>query len=317
MGQPIYKWGSNRRFNAYANWCVNKFGSRLQKVALDAGFTCPNRDGFLGADGCIYCNNDGFNPSYCNSSKSISQQLKEGIEFMVVRYRRANNYIAYFQAYSNTYAPLNILEEKFEEALNYEGVIGLSIGTRPDCIDDEKLDYLQMLNEKYFVTVEYGVESCYNKTLEKINRGHTFEQSVEAIEKTTKRKINTGIHLMFGLPGESREEMLDEAKIISALPVHSIKFHQLQIIKNTKIAEDFKNNPEKFNLFSLEEYIDFIIGFVERLNPEIIIERFTSEVPPSMIAGPNFGTLRNDQVLQLIEKKFEERNTWQGKVYKN
>ncbi|MFA6925104.1 MAG: TIGR01212 family radical SAM protein [Bacteroidales bacterium] len=314
MQKEKYTWGNNRRFNAYTNWCVKTFGSRLQKVSLDAGFTCPNRDGTIGAGGCIYCNNDGFNPSYCNSNKPITQQLNEGIEFLAVRYRRTSNYIAYFQAYSNTYSSLEKLKKLYEEALSHEGVIGLSIGTRPDCIDDEKLDYLQKLNEKYFITVEYGVESCYNKTLEKISRGHTFEKSVEAIEKTAKRKINTGIHLIFGLPGETRNEMLKEAEIISKLPVHSIKFHQLQILKNTQIAEEYKNNPENFIFFGLGEYIDFIIDFIEMLNPEIKIERFTSEVPPRMIAVPNFGTLRTDRILQMIEKRMEERSTWQGKL---
>ncbi|MDD5570100.1 MAG: TIGR01212 family radical SAM protein [Bacteroidales bacterium] len=314
MQNKIYQWGHNRRFNAYTNWCVKKFGSRLQKVSLDAGFTCPNRDGTIGTGGCIYCNNEGFNPSYCSPKKTITQQLKEGIEFLAVRYPRTSNYIAYFQAYSNTYAPLEKLKKLYEEALSCEGVMGLSIGTRPDCIDDKKLDYLQKLNEKYFITVEYGVESCYNKTLEKINRGHSFEKSVKAIEKTAKRKINTGIHLIFGLPAEDRSEMLKEAEIISKLPIHSVKFHQLQILKNTPIAEEYKNHPEKFSFFGLDEYIDFIIDFTEKLNPGITIERFTSEVPPRMIAGPNFGTLRTDRILQLIEKRMEKRNTWQGKL---
>ena len=315
MQENLYSWGTSRRFNAYANWCVKTFGSRLQKVALDAGFTCPNRDGTLGYNGCIYCNNSGFNPSYCDSSKSISWQLKKGIDFLNVRYKNPKNFIAYFQAYSNTYSSLKILKEKYEEALNFPEIIGLSIGTRPDCVNDEILDYLEELSQKYFINIEFGVESFYNKTLEKINRGHTVEQSVEAIEKTAKRKIKTGIHLIFGLPTESRNEMLNEAEFISNLPIHSIKLHQLQIIKNTLLADDYLINSEKYNLFTLDEYIDFIVEFTERLNPDICIERFTSEVPPSMIAGPNFGTLRNDKVLQMIEKRFDERNTFQGKKY--
>lgn len=310
-----YYWKHQRRFNAYTNFCQQKFGERIQKLSINAGFTCPNRNGKISRDGCTYCDNAAFNPSYCKSAKSITQQINEGIEFHTVRYRRAGKYLAYFQAYSNTYDDLDVLKSKYEEALLHKDVIGLVIGTRPDCVDDEKLDYLKKLSEKYFISVEYGVESCYNKTLELINRGHTFEQSVRAIEETAKRNIHTGIHLLFGLPGESRNEMLEEASIISKLPVTTIKFHQLQIIRNTAMAEDYMNDPQKYHIFDLDEYIEFIIGFTERLNPEIMIERFTAEVPPRFLLKGGFGLLRTDQILQKIEKRMEERNTWQGKLF--
>ena len=308
-----HPWGHNRRFNSYTEYFKKEFGERVQKVSIDAGFTCPNRDGSLAYGGCTYCNNDAFNPSYCHPDKPIKQQLEEGIEFHLKRYRRANKYLAYFQTYSNTFAPLEKLEKIYAEALSHPKVIGLVIGTRPDCINDEKLEYFNQLNKDHYLIIEYGIESCYNKTLEKINRQHTFEQSVEAIEKTASKGIKTGSHIIFGLPGESRQEMMDQVQILSELPLNNIKFHQLQIIKNTQMAMEYKKDPSAFDLFSLEDYIDFIVDFTSQLNPNFIIERFTGEVPPRFLAGPNWGLIRNDQVNHLIEKKFEELNTWQGK----
>lgn len=305
--------GNEKRYNSYNEYFKQQFGERVQKVSVDAGFTCPNRDGTLAFGGCTYCNNDAFNPSYCQPSKPIKQQLQEGIEFHLKRYRRANKYLAYFQTYSNTYAPLDKLKKIYSEALSHPKVIGLVIGTRPDCVDDEKLEYLSLLNKDHYLIIEYGIESCYNKTLERINRHHTFEQSVEAVEKTARYGIKTGAHIIFGLPGESRQDMMDQARILSELPINNIKFHQLQIIKNTQMAAEYKKNPASFSLFTLEDYIDFIVSFVERINPSFIIERFTGEVPPRFLAGPNWGKIRNDQINKLIEKKFEERNTWQGK----
>jgi len=291
------------------------FGERLQKLSIDAGFTCPNRDGTVGINGCIFCDNNAFNPSYCTPEKSITTQIEEGIEFHAKRYRHAGKFLAYFQAFSNTYLPLKKLKSKYEEALQYPGVVGLVIGTRPDCVDEKKLDYLARLEKDFHIVSEFGVESCYNKTLKKMNRGHTFEQSIEAIEMTAVRGIQTGIHLVFGLPGESREEQLNEAEIISQLPIQSVKFHQLQIIKDTEIANQYEKHPEKFSLFTLPDYIEFIIDFTERLNPEIIIERFTGEVPPRFLAVQNWELLRNDQIIHRIEKRMEERNTWQGRLF--
>jgi uncharacterized protein len=313
----LYPWGHQKRYNSYSEYFRRTFGHRVQKVAIDAGFTCPNRDGSKGHGGCTYCNNDAFNPSYCQPQKSISQQITEGIEFHRVRYRRAGNFLAYFQAYSNTYAPLDHLKKLFDEALAFPGVIGLVIGTRPDCIDDEKLEYIAELVEKHYIIIEYGIESCYNRTLKLINRGHTFEDSVNAIRRTAEFGIHTGAHLIFGLPGETQEEMLAEAGIISGLPLKTIKFHQLQVIKNTTVAEEYRHKPETFNLFSLEQYIDLIIRFIEKLNPEFVIERLSGEAPPRFQAGQIWGNLRTDQVLKLIEAELEKRNTWQGKHYES
>ncbi|MCX6320965.1 MAG: TIGR01212 family radical SAM protein [Bacteroidia bacterium] len=313
--KKVYQWGHERRFNAYSNYFRRIYGARVQKVSIDAGFTCPNRDGTKGSGGCTYCNNDAFNPSYCLPSKSVSQQIKEGIEFHKWRYSEAVSYLAYFQAYSNTYAPLETLKKRYEEALSYPGVVGLIIGTRPDCIDEEKLAYLKDLSQRCYLAVEYGIESCYNKTLERINRGHSFEDAVRAVERTASLGINTGAHFIFGLPGETREEMLNQASVISGLPLTTVKFHQLQVIKGTTMEKEFQNNPDDFELFTWEEYLDFFISFLERLNPAFVVERFTGEAPPRFLTGEGWGKKRTDQIVNLIEKRLEELDTWQGKKY--
>lgn len=315
MSAHPFPWEHDRRYNSYAEYFRKEFGRRVQKISIDAGFTCPNRDGTAGLGGCTYCDNDAFNPSYCSPSKPILQQLAEGAEFHRIRYRRATNFLAYFQAYSNTYAPLEKLRKMYDEALSFPGVVGLVIGTRPDCIDEEKLAYFAKLAENNYIILEYGIESCYDRTLERINRGHSFEKAREAIILTAEYGIKTGAHLIFGLPGESESEMLAEAEILSELPLNNIKFHQLQIVKNTAMAEEYASMPEDFHHFSLRDYIDFIIRFVEKLNPAFVIERFSGEVPPRFLAGPGWGLLRTDQVNVMIEKELEKRDTWQGKKY--
>jgi hypothetical protein len=306
----------NKRYNSYNEYFKRTFGSRVQKVSIDAGFTCPNRDGKAGTGGCTYCNNDAFNPSYCQPSKSITQQINEGIEFHKVRYRRAMRYLAYFQTYSNTYAPLSRLKEIYDEALQHPDIIGLVIGTRTDCMDDEKLQYFASLSQKYYVIIEYGLETTNNTTLAAINRGHNFEQAETMIRKTASYGIKTGIHLIFGLPGESREEMLSRAEVVSGLPLSTIKFHQLQIVMDTVMARQFKDNPDFFTLFSLDEYVEFIVAFIERLNPDFVIERFTGEVPPRFLLSQPWGSLRADQVAVMIEAELEKRDTWQGRLFK-
>lgn len=307
---------NKRRLNHYSDFFKKEFGERVQKVSIDAGFTCPNRDGTLATGGCTYCNNKAFNPSYCTPDKTVKQQILEGIAFHKKRYRKAKKYLAYFQAYSNTYDTLENLRLLYNEALEITDIAGLVIGTRPDCVDEEKLNYFQALSKKTFLTIEYGIESCYNKTLEKINRQHTFEQSIEAIEETAKRGIRTGGHLIFGLPGETREEMLAEAEILSQLPLTNVKFHQLQIIKGTQMAKDYSVHPGSFNLFAWEEYLNFMVRFIELLNPGFVVERITGEAPPRFLAGPRWGLKRTDQILSIFEKKLEEENTWQGKLFK-
>ncbi len=315
MSETNFIWGHNRRFNAYANYFKNIFGERVQKVTINAGFTCPNRDGSISKEGCLYCENKAFNPSYCCPSKSIRQQIEEGIEFHKNRYRRANKYLAYFQAFSNTYAPLGILKEIYRQALEREDIIGLVIGTRPDCIDDEKLAYFSQLSKNHYIIIEYGIESCNDKTLQLINRGHNFKQAVDAIEKTHNAGIKTGAHFIFGLPYETVPEWMQWADIISKLPLDTVKFHQLQIIKNTPIVNMYRNQPAAFHSFQLEEYIEFITNFLERLNPNLVIERFAGEVPPRFLDQASWGLIRNDQILQAIEMKLEEKNTYQGRLF--
>jgi uncharacterized protein len=310
----MYPWGHQRRFNSYAEYFRKVFGGRVQKLAIDAGFTCPNRDGSRGIGGCTYCDNDAFNPSYCLPEKSIRRQIEEGIEFHARRYRRASRYLAYFQPYSNTYAPLEKLKEIYSQALAFPEIAGLVIGTRPDCIDEEKLEYFRGLAESHYIMLEYGIESCYNLTLTRINRGHTFEDAIRALEMTSLYGIKAGAHIIFGLPGETKEDMMNEAGTLSALPLNNIKFHQLQIIRGTQMAEEYKTRPEDFVRFSLDEYIEFIIDFIELLNPAFVIERFAGEVPPRYLEGPGWGLIRNDQILVRIEKRMEERGTWQGKL---
>jgi radical SAM protein (TIGR01212 family) len=312
----IFPWGHPRRFNTYPDYMRKLFGERVQKLTIDAGFTCPNRDGIKGTGGCTFCLNDAFNPSYCLSHKSITQQITEGIAFHEKRYRRATKYLAYFQAFSNTYAPLEQLVSLYQEALNVEGVIGIVIGTRPDCMDEQKLGYLQQLAEKHHVVIEYGIESVYNKTLARVNRCHTFEESVEAIIKTAHKGIHVGGHLILGLPGESREEMLKSAEILSTLPLNSLKFHQLQLFKGTAMENEFLACPDDFILFTENEYLDFMMEYLELLNPQFVVERIAGETPPRFAVTRPWGP-RYDQILVKFEKLLEERNSWQGKRFKS
>lgn len=311
----MYTWEHNRRFNAYSNYFKKVFGERVQKLSIDAGFTCPNRDGSKGRGGCTYCNNDAFNPSYCHPEKSVEQQIREGMEFHAWRYKKPGKYLAYFQPYSNTYAPIEELKAIYDQALKFPEIAGLVIGTRPDCIDDEKLEYFSKLAKTHYVIIEYGIESCYNKTLERINRGHTFEESKKAILKTADAGLKTGAHLIFGLPGESKKEMMSEAAILSDLPLSNIKFHQLQIIKGTHMEKDYNANPSAYTFFELGEYISFIVDFVEQLNPNFIIERFAGEVPPRFQAGPGWDNVRNEKIVEMVEAELEQRNSFQGKNF--
>ncbi len=310
----MYPWGDNRRFNSYNSYFTREFGGRVQKISIDAGFSCPNRDGTISTGGCTFCRNDAFNPSYCHPEKSIRQQIEEGIEFHQRRYRRAKSYLAYFQAYSNTHKPVDELEKLYREALSIPGVIGLVIGTRPDCINKEILEMLRSISAP--IIIELGVESVYDATLLRINRGHDFATARRAIELTHSYGFPVGAHFIFGLTGETRDMMLHAADIISELPLTTVKFHQLQIFKDTKMADEYLAGSADFHLFTLNDYIEFVIDFIERLNPGIVIERFAGEVPPRYLVSKPWLNLRYDQVLALIEQRLEERDTYQGKYYK-
>ena len=322
----MFPWGDNRRFNSYSSYFQREFGGRVQKISIDAGFSCPNRDGKISTGGCSFCRNDAFNPSYCKPEKSIRQQIEEGIEFHQRRYRRAKSYMAYFQAYSNTYKPIDELERLYREALSVPGIIGIIIGTRPDCITSEILEMLKTLSYQrsaypsyqqsaYPIIIELGIESVYDSTLQRVNRGHDFATARNAIELVHSYGFHCGGHFIFGLPGETRDMMLHAADVISELPLTTVKFHQLQIFKDTKMADEYLANPDDFHLFTLEDYIEFVIDFIERLNPHIVIERFAGEVPPRYLVSKPWLNLRYDQVLSLIEKRLEERNSYQGKKF--
>jgi radical SAM protein (TIGR01212 family) len=345
-----YPWGDERRFNSYNNYFTKQFGGRVQKISIDAGFSCPNRDGKISTGGCTFCSNAAFNPSYCKPEKSIRQQIEEGIEFHQRRYRRANQYLAYFQAFSNTYKPLEELKSIYKQAfeaidtiacpsMSFRGdsrsesadgqarydmtskaletpqIIGIVIGTRPDIVDNCILQLLKEIQQTHYVMLEYGVESVYDETLQRVNRGHDFATAEKAIRMTADYGIPCGAHFIFGLPGETKAMMLDAADIISRLPLTTVKFHQLQIFKGAPMAEEYLQHPEHFHLFDLEEYIDFVIDFAERLNPDIVIERFAGEVPPPFLVSEPWMKLRYDEVLTRIEKRMEERESWQGKLY--
>jgi len=305
----------DRRFNSFVGYFKENYGRRLQKIVIDAGFSCPNRDGSVSVGGCTYCNNDAFHPSYSTPDKPIIQQIEEGVLFHRNRYRRAERYLAYFQPYSNTHATLDNLRQLYSEALSHPLIDGIVIGTRPDCVDDDKLDWLAALSRDYIVIVEYGIESIYDKTLERINRGHTFAQSREAIIKTAAKKIRQGAHFIFGLPGETILDMIGYADEINRLPIDSVKFHQLQIVTGTIIEKEFADNPSDFHAFELNEYIDFFVNFLELLRPDIYIERFAGEIPPRYVKCRPWGTLRNVELIRLLEKRLEERNTFQGKRF--
>lgn len=312
-----YHWGDNRRYNSFSGWCKKRFGQRIQKVSINAGFSCPNRDGKISTGGCTFCNNEAFNPvsSYSEKGESVTSQINKGLLFLKERYKRAAMFVAYFQAYSNTYKSLDELKIVYSEALKHPDISGIVVGTRPDCIDVEKLKYLKELSKEYFVSIEYGVESCYDKTLNLINRGHDFQTSVKAIKQTSEMGIHTGAHFIIGLPGETKAEILNQIPVISELPLNSLKFHQLQIVKDTKIADQYLQNPKDFMFFELPEYVDFMVDIIERLNPSIAIERLSGEVPPRFNLGKRWGLIRSDQIIKMIEKRLEERNTWQGKLY--
>lgn len=292
----------------YGTWIRHRFPFRVQKISVDAGFTCPNRDGRLSTGGCIYCDNRTFNPAYCQRQQSITQQLEAGKQFFARKYPEMK-YLAYFQAYTNTYAAIDHLRQLYEEALSVKDIVGIVIGTRPDCVSDELLDYLEELNQRSFLIVEYGVESANNETLQRINRGHTFEQSRLAIEKTHQRGILTGAHIILGLPGEDAQENLRQAPIISSLPIDILKIHQMQVIRGTRLAEEFERKP--FHIYSVDEYISLIANYIQRLRKELVLERFVSQSPKELLIAPQWG-LKNHEFTDLLNNYLKSHQIHQG-----
>lgn len=397
-----------KRYNSFVGYYRRRYGERVQKLVLDAGFSCPNRDGTVGWGGCSYCDNAAFHPGYSTPGKALLAQIEEGIEFQRVRYPRVRHYLGYFQAYSNTYGTLERLRRAYEEVLSHPEVVGIVIGTRPDCVDEEKLDYLSGLaggrvlkgwrrtfggsgidggwvNERSadsgsgangwraddrstndrstndrstndrsansistnsistnggsiddrstnngsadgglpegktidapIVVVEYGIESCYDATLRRINRGHDFECARRAVEMTAERGLDTGAHFILGLPGETREMLLDQCDAISSLPLRSVKFHQLQIVKGTAMEKEYAADPSAFYRPGLDEYLDFVIDILERLRPDLYIERVAGEVPPRFVNDTPWGLVRNFEILRMLDRRMEERGAWQGRLF--
>lgn len=305
---------TNKPYKEFGDFLNNHFPYKVQKISINAGFTCPNRDGSKAVGGCTYCNNQSFSPGYGGKQRTVSDQLRDGISFFSHKYPQMK-YIAYFQSYTNTYDSIDKLIELYEEALDYPDVVGIIIGTRPDCMPDELLDYFAELNKRTFLIIEYGLESTLNSTLEFINRGHTHEESIEAIIKTSGKGIYTGAHMILGLPGESKEDILNHAVKLSKLPLTTLKMHQLQLIKGTVMARQYREHPEWFNLFDVDSYIDLCIDFSELLNPDFIIERFISQSPKSLLIAPDWG-LKNFEFTAKVLKRFEERKTYQGRLFK-
>lgn len=300
-------------YNDFSTFLRNSLGCKVQKITLDGGFTCPNRDGSLGRGGCTYCNNQTFSPAYCHRNRPVGEQMREGITFFAHKYPQMK-YIAYFQAYTNTYAAIDRLAALYEEALSVDGTVGIVIGTRPDCMPDALLDYLQELSRRTFLLVEYGIESTYDTTLKRINRGHDYAAAVDAVERTAARGIRVGAHLILGLPGESGTMLVEQAKVLSQLPLTTLKLHQLQLIKGTRMAVEYEESPEDFSLFSLDGYVETVVDFVERLSPKIVLERFASSSPKELLIAPDWG-IKNYELVEMVKRRMRERDTWQGKLY--
>lgn len=298
-------------YNDFSSWIRSKFDFRVQKISIDAGMTCPNRDGKISRGGCIYCDNRTFNPSYCHKHDSITEQLNAGKTFFERKYPEMK-YLAYFQAFTNTYAPLDKLKSYYEEALAVDDVVGLVIGTRPDCVSEELLDYLAELSKRTFVLVEYGIESANDDTLKRIKRGHDFACCRKAVEETHKRGILVGGHIILGLPGEDAAESIRQAEIISSLPLDILKIHQMQIIRNTRLAEIYEKTP--FHVYSVEEYIQLIARYIQHLRPSLVLERFVSQSPASMLIAPKWG-LKNYEFTNLLHNYLKENDIKQGSEY--
>lgn len=311
----IFAWGTSRRFNDYSSFVRKKFGGRVQKISVNVGLSCPNRDGTKGTGGCIYCDNSSFTPAYCNASDSIAVQLQKGREFFSRKYPDMR-YIAYFQSYTNTYAPVETLEPLYHEAVS-NGIAGLIIGTRPDCISRDLLVMLARINQIVPVSIELGIESTNNQTLERINRHHTFEDTVNAAQLCAQYGLETGGHLILGLPGETAADFIVHAQRVSALPLKTLKLHQLQIIDGTPLATAYRQNPDSITTFTLNDYIATVVTFLEHLSPDIVVERFVSVSPTEKLIAPKWNRMKNFEFVALIDKELELRNTWQGRLFES
>ena len=295
-------------YKEFGTWLQAELGCKAQKLSVDAGLTCPNRDGTLGRGGCTFCDNRTFNPAYCRQGGSITDQLEAGKRFFARKYPTMK-YLAYFQSYSNSYGTLSHLKELYEEALRVPDVVGLVIGTRPDCMPDALLEYLEELNRRTFLLVEYGVESANEETLVRVNRGHTFAQARECIIRTAQRGIRVGVHMILGFPWETRSELIRQAQLIASLPITTLKLHQLQVIRGTQLAREYELHP--WPLPIAEEYVDLVLEYISHLPPSLVLERFVSQSPPEYVIAPRWG-LKNHEFSALVKKAMQKRSTQLG-----
>ena len=295
-------------YKEFGTWLQAELGCKAQKLSVDAGLTCPNRDGTLGRGGCTFCDNRTFNPAYCRQGGSITDQLEAGKRFFSRKYPTMK-YLAYFQSYSNSYGTLSHLKELYEEALRVPDVVGLVIGTRPDCMPDALLEYLEELNRHTFLLVEYGVESANEETLVRVNRGHTFAQARECIIRTAQRGIRVGVHMILGFPWETRSELIRQAQLIASLPITTLKLHQLQVIRGTQLAREYELHP--WPLPTAEEYVDLVLEYISHLPSSLVLERFVSQSPPEYVIAPRWG-LKNHEFSALVKKAIQKRSTQLG-----
>jgi radical SAM protein (TIGR01212 family) len=299
------------RYNPYGRFLNEKFGCRVYKVSVDAGFNCPNRDGTVETGGCAYCNNSSFRPETASRLKPVAEQVEAGIGFLKQRYR-AGKFIVYFQPFSNTHAPLETLVSVYESAFCHPDIVGISVGTRPDCVDEAKIAWFEDLARTRFVTLEYGLQSMYDTTLKRINRGHDFHCWLEAVRRTRNRGIYVGAHLILGFPWETREEMLATAGVLSKEGIDFLKLHHLHVVEDTALAREYSNSP--FPLFGLEDYVELVVDFLERLAPSVRIERLHGTAPQNQLIGPVWNKGRGG-IRFAIERRLKERDTWQGRLY--
>lgn len=302
----------DKRYNSYNTYLRERFGCRVQKVSVDVGFTCPNRDGTVATGGCVYCNNDSFVPPYARLRVSLDDQIRTGMQYLKRRFK-SEKFIIYFQAYTNTYDNIERLERLYREALEHNDVVGLAVGTRSDCVDEEKIKLFENLSKDWFVTLEYGIESIYDRTLEFMNRGHNYQSVIDAIKITKGRGIHIGAHIIVGFPSETEDEMLSMADEVSELDIDFLKVHNLHIVRNTPLARMYAKEP--FNLFTYEEYLQFISRFIERLSPKIVLERLFTDTPQDLLVAPVWNKT-HIEFLNGIEVELQRRDTYQGKLFK-
>lgn len=301
---------TTRRYSAFGQYMKDLYGQPVYKVNVDAGFTCPNRDGSIATGGCIYCNNDSFRPTACTSAASLREQIEKGVPYLRSRYG-AEKFIVYFQPYTNTYASVELLERLYREALNHPGVVGLAIGTRPDCIDEGKIALIEELARDHFMLVEYGIQSIYDKTLQFINRGHDYACFRDAVALTAGRGIRVGAHLILGFPTETRDEMLGMAGELSRQPIEFLKIHQLQVVKDTALAELYAQKP--FAVIGYRDYLELIADFLERLSPDIVLQRLFAAAPDDILIAPVWNKTRSE-LLRDLDLLMEERGNRQGRL---